>query len=941
MAEFPHFLKLIHPSHAHAHAHAHHNSPPFIFPLFLSSSSSLRRRRLSLLSPSSSASPNLLLISTSVKSDGSLVFKFGDASELPPPAVENDDCSGTVSVDAEIEVESEVESGDDLAVVDQVNSVSKVVDDVKDDITPNDSPKESLESNKIAKDDEHNRGGLVVKSSEVEDVVGVDTMNNNNNDVAAITGDGFGFDDCRLGVENLDSTSEVSLEVEDEEVDDNDSVKVSVAELDDVDEVVDMKKSPAISVFELEDADKVVDMTEAPVFSMAELEDADEAVDMTESPAVSVVELEDVDKVVDMMESPAVSVVDLEDADKVVDMMESPAVSVVDLEDADKVVDMTESPAVSVVELKDADEVVDMTESPAVTVVELEDVDKVDTMESPAVSVVELEDVDKVVDMMESPAVSVVDLEDADKVVDMMKSPAVSVVDLEDADKVVDMTESPAVSVVELKDADEVVHMTESPAVTVVELEDVDKVDTMGSPAVSVVELDDVDEVVDVMESPAVQLEANSVADEEVSDAGLPSIEGLEDSPSGDHANEAIPCFVNTAVKSIESVVDRALPKEEISSDNGGISALSSSISAAPTSLTPPLKANDAVTSANQQSDDCTESSDISESTGSDPGPGSYSLGIASGEADADSVQISTVAVSVPSASLPETVEVNDAATLSIQQSNDIYAADDPEPGISATEISLSEEILAPSLCLVSAAASLAHSLEALAGGHDAYFVFENWFGVADGVGQWSFGGINKGLYAEEFIQNCESLARNSKNTGLDSFKELFQQSAAMTESSGAARVLIAHVAEQVLHVANIGDTGFIIIRNGTLFIKSSPMFHEFNFPHAISSGDDLVEAAEEYHVELKDGDIIVTATDGLFDNLYEHDIVSLVCEAVEDGKTLKEIAELLASRSQEVGRLPDARTPFADAAQAAGHPEFSGGKFDHVTVIVSAVQKE
>lgn len=210
---------------------------------------------------------------------------------------------------------------------------------------------------------------------------------------------------------------------------------------------------------------------------------------------------------------------------------------------------------------------------------------------------------------------------------------------------------------------------------------------------------------------------------------------------------------------------------------------------------------------------------------------------------------------------------------------------------------------------------------------------------MADGVGQWSLAGVNMGLYAHELMQNCEKLLK-STSAKVTNVKELLQQSAAMTQSIGSARVLVAHVSSQVLHVANIGDSGFVIIRNGTIFMKSSPMVHEFSFPYAIGLGDDSVDDVEEYHIELEDGDVIVTATDGLFDNLYEKEIASIVSKAVEAGMYVQELAELLVSKAQEVGKSESARSPFADAAQAAGHPGYSGGKFDHVTVIVSLVQK-
>lgn len=53
-----------------------------------------------------------------------------------------------------------------------------------------------------------------------------------------------------------------------------------------------------------------------------------------------------------------------------------------------------------------------------------------------------------------------------------------------------------------------------------------------------------------------------------------------------------------------------------------------------------------------------------------------------------------------------------------------------------------------------------------------------------------------------------------------------------------------------------------------------------------------------------------------------------------------QDVAELLATRAQEVGQSKSARTPFADAAHAAGYVGYTGGKLDDVTVVVSMVEK-
>lgn len=94
------------------------------------------------------------------------------------------------------------------------------------------------------------------------------------------------------------------------------------------------------------------------------------------------------------------------------------------------------------------------------------------------------------------------------------------------------------------------------------------------------------------------------------------------------------------------------------------------------------------------------------------------------------------------------------------------------------------------------------------------------------------------------------------------------------------------------------------------------------------------------YKIDLYEGDVIITATDGLFDNLYEQEIASVISKSLKDNLKPQDIAEYLATRAQEVGQSTCARTPFADAAQAAGCVGYTGGKIDDVTVIVSLVQK-
>ncbi|XP_020222293.1 probable protein phosphatase 2C 62 isoform X2 [Cajanus cajan] len=290
----------------------------------------------------------------------------------------------------------------------------------------------------------------------------------------------------------------------------------------------------------------------------------------------------------------------------------------------------------------------------------------------------------------------------------------------------------------------------------------------------------------------------------------------------------------------------------------------------------------------------------------------------------------------VPSSDLENNIDVGNTERSDYESTSQLTL-----PQIHSVDMaSNGEKMSRTELFLISGAACLPHPSKALTGREDAYFIsHQNWLAVADGVGQWSFNGSNAGLYTRELMEKCENIVSNYENSSAIKPLEVITRGAAETQSPGSSAVLVAHFDGQVLHAANVGNTGFIIIRDGSIFKKSTPMFHEFNFPLHIVKGDDPSELIEGYKIELQDGDVIVTATNGLFDNLYEQEIASIISKSLQASLTPQEIAEFLAMRAQDVGRSTSTRSPFADAAQAVGYVGYIGGKLDDVTVIVSLVQ--
>jgi protein phosphatase PTC7 len=96
-----------------------------------------------------------------------------------------------------------------------------------------------------------------------------------------------------------------------------------------------------------------------------------------------------------------------------------------------------------------------------------------------------------------------------------------------------------------------------------------------------------------------------------------------------------------------------------------------------------------------------------------------------------------------------------------------------------------------------------------------------------------------------------------------------------------------------VLEVANLGDSGFIQLRLNAIHAYSEPQTHAFNTPYQLSvvpekvllqakafGGQQLCDFPSDANVsqhELRHGDVLVFASDGVWDNLSRHDILRIV----------------------------------------------------------------
>lgn len=110
---------------------------------------------------------------------------------------------------------------------------------------------------------------------------------------------------------------------------------------------------------------------------------------------------------------------------------------------------------------------------------------------------------------------------------------------------------------------------------------------------------------------------------------------------------------------------------------------------------------------------------------------------------------------------------------------------------------------------------------------------------------------------------------------------------------------------------------------------------HYFNCPFQLGMGSDDTPRDADYYVleDIAAGDVIIAATDGVWDNVYEEDMVRLIAKH----KSPKLVAEALGSLSQTHGQDGGYMSPFAANAMRQGL-RYLGGKLDDVTVVVARV---
>lgn len=175
----------------------------------------------------------------------------------------------------------------------------------------------------------------------------------------------------------------------------------------------------------------------------------------------------------------------------------------------------------------------------------------------------------------------------------------------------------------------------------------------------------------------------------------------------------------------------------------------------------------------------------------------------------------------------------------------------------------------------------------------------------------------------------------------------------------GTSTFVLASIDQEnaIVNGLNLGDSGYMIVRADPteesgfqILFRSKEQQYKFNHPYQCGTNYDLPYHADIAQHSVNHNDIIVLGTDGIFDNLYDQDVLKCLKPEVTYANPIhprdhfnlldpQGAANCLASIAEKLSYDKTYDSPFAVNARAAGRSHRIGGKDDDITVIVAQVK--
>jgi protein phosphatase PTC7 len=240
---------------------------------------------------------------------------------------------------------------------------------------------------------------------------------------------------------------------------------------------------------------------------------------------------------------------------------------------------------------------------------------------------------------------------------------------------------------------------------------------------------------------------------------------------------------------------------------------------------------------------------------------------------------------------------------------------------------------------------------------------------VADGVGGWNNVGIDPAIYSRRL---CELISKNYSNkelipnniestdeetsqiqVNINLVKNLIIKSVNENYEKGSSTVcvLLMDNLNKAVYSGYLGDSCYLIARpNGVgqfvKIFKSEEQTHGFNIPFQVGTEGDDPSQAKCYKHDVEKDDVVILATDGLWDNLEVESIITelnLFSKNINSVKiNTKEFAKILSKIAEDLSYKNDYLSPFVKRAQEynKNYKKLRGGKPDDITVIVAQISE-
>lgn len=217
--------------------------------------------------------------------------------------------------------------------------------------------------------------------------------------------------------------------------------------------------------------------------------------------------------------------------------------------------------------------------------------------------------------------------------------------------------------------------------------------------------------------------------------------------------------------------------------------------------------------------------------------------------------------------------------------------------------------------------------------------------GVADGVGGWRKYGVDPSQFSSHLMRHCSDIVNAGEfqpNRPDLIIANAFDKLSVSPRPIGSSTACVVVIHQRTLYAANLGDSGYIVYRKGKIIQRSAEQVHYFNAPFQLTLLPeqcdlegfirDTPEKSDLQRLEMESGDVVLLATDGLWDNVPD----SVIVEALNgvEASNLQAKCNTIALIARRLSHDLQHASPFAVKAGEHGI-RTSGGKPDDITLVL------